>query len=77
MEAIKDAIARLSEEERKQVADWFDELEEEAWDRQMERDFANGGRGAHLLEKIDRQIDAGNFTSLEEGLRRRGERQSE
>ncbi|MGA3235876.1 MAG: hypothetical protein ABSG03_06220 [Bryobacteraceae bacterium] len=77
VEAIKDAIARLSEEERKQVADWFDELEEEAWDRQMERDFANGGRGAHLLEKIDRQIDAGNFTSLEEGLRRRGERQSE
>jgi hypothetical protein len=59
------------------VAEWFDELEEEAWDRQMERDFANGGRGAHLLEKIDRQIDAGDFTSLEEGLRRRGERQSE
>jgi hypothetical protein len=76
MEAIKDAIARLSEEERKQVSDWFDELEEEAWDRQMERDFANSGRGAHLLERIDRQIDAGNFTSLEEGLRRRGEQQS-
>ena len=75
MEAIKDAIARLSEEERKQVSDWFDELKEEAWDRQMERDFAHGGRGAHLLEKIDRQIDAGNFTSLEEGLRQRGERQ--
>jgi hypothetical protein len=30
VEAIKDAIARLSEEERKQVSDWFDELEEEA-----------------------------------------------
>jgi hypothetical protein len=28
VEAIKDAITRLSEEERKQVADWFDELEE-------------------------------------------------
>jgi hypothetical protein len=54
------------------VADWFDELEEEAWDRQMERDFADGGRGAHLLEKIDLPIDAGNFASLEEGLRRRG-----
>src|SRR5260370_39633388 len=35
----------------------------------MEQDFAPGGRGVHLLEKIDRQIDAGNFTSLEEGLR--------
>jgi hypothetical protein len=77
VEAIKDAIAHLSEEERKQVADWFDELEEEAWDRQMERDFAPGGRGAHLLEKIERQTDAGDFTSLEEGLRRRSGRQSE
>ena len=77
VEAIKDAIAHLSEEERKQAADWFDELEEEAWDRQMERDFADGGRGAHLLEKIDRQIDAGNFASLEDGLRRRGEQQAE
>jgi hypothetical protein len=77
VEAIKDAIAHLSEEERKQAADWFDELEEEAWDQQMERDFAPGGRDAHLLEKIDCQIDAGDFTSLEEGLRRRRERQSE
>jgi hypothetical protein len=76
MEAIKDAITHLSEQERKQLADWFEELDEQAWDRQMEQDFAPGGRGAHLLEKIDRQIDAGNFTSLDEGLRQRGEQQS-
>ena len=69
VEAIKDAITHLSDQERKQPADWFEELEEQAWDRRMEQDFAPGGRGAHLLEKIDRQIDAGNFTSLEEGLR--------
>ncbi len=71
MEAIKDAITHLSEQERKQLADWFQELDEDAWDRQMAQDFAPGGRGAHLLEKIDRQIEAGNFTSLEEGLRQR------
>ena len=76
VEAIKDAIAHLSEQERKQLADWFEELEEENWDRQMEQDFAPGGRGAHLLEKIDRQIDAGTFTSLEEGMRRRHEQPS-
>ena len=76
VEAIKDAIVHLSEEQRKQLADWFDELEEEAWDRQMDQDFAPGGRGAYLLEKIDRQIDAGNFSSLEEGLRQRDERQT-
>jgi hypothetical protein len=77
VEAIKDAIAHLSEEERKQLADWFEDLGEEAWDRQMERDFAPGGRGAHLLEQVDRQIDAGNFTSMEEGLRWRREKQSQ
>jgi len=76
IEAIKDAIIHLSDQERKQLADWFEELEEQAWDRQMEQDFAPGGRGVHLLEKIDRQIDAGNFTSLEAGPRRRGEQQS-
>jgi len=68
VEPIKDAIAHLSQQERKQLADWFEELEEEAWDRQMEQDFAPGGRGAHLLEKIDRQIDSGNLTSLEERI---------
>ena len=70
MEAIKDAITHLSEQERKQLADWFEELGEQAWDRQMEQDFAPGGRGVHLLEEIDRQIETGNFSSLEEGLRR-------
>jgi hypothetical protein len=76
VDAIKDAIAHLPEQERKQLADWFEEMEEQAWDRQMEQDFAPGGRGAHLLEKIDRQIDAGNAASLEEGLRGRAEQRS-
>jgi len=29
-------LGRLSEQERKQLADWFDELEEVAWDRQIQ-----------------------------------------
>lgn len=58
VDAIKDAIAQLPEQERKQLAAWFEEMEEQAWDRQMVQDFASGGRGAHLLEKIDRQIAA-------------------
>ena len=73
VEAIKEAIAHLSELERRQLADWFEVLEEEAWDRQMERDFAPGGRGAHHLEKIDRQIDTGEFSPLEEGLQQHRE----
>lgn len=80
IEAIKEEIGHLSEQERKQLLDWLEELEEEGWDLQIERDFSSGGRGAHLLEKIDREIDhaiaTGTPTSLEEGLRTRRERRS-
>jgi Arc/MetJ-type ribon-helix-helix transcriptional regulator len=76
VDAIKDAIAQLPEQDRRQLTHWLEEMEEQAWDRQMEQDFAPGGRGAHLLEKVDRQIDTGNFPSLEEGLRQRREQRS-
>jgi len=76
MEDIKEAIVQLSEPDRKQLADWLEELEEEEWDRQMEEDFSPGGRGAHLLEKVDREIQSGNYTSLDEGLRQRREKQA-
>jgi DnaJ-class molecular chaperone len=74
VEAIKEAIVHLSDPERRQLSDWFDELKEEEWDRQMEQDFSPGGRGAHLIEKIERDIVAGNFSSLEDGLRERRDR---
>lgn len=77
VEAIKEEIAHLSDPERRQLFDWLEEQEEQAWDRQMERDFSPGGRGAHVVEGIDREIDralaAGNPASLEEGLRTRRE----
>jgi hypothetical protein len=71
VEEIKEAIIHLSGSDREQLTRWFEELEEEKWDRQMESDLAPGGRGAHLLEKVDCEIRSGNYTSLEEGLRRR------
>lgn len=75
VEAIKDAIAHLSEPERHQLAEWIGELKDDDWDRQMQQDFAPGGRYVHLLSEIDSEIDqaiaTGNVTSLEEGLRQR------
>jgi len=68
VEAIKDAIVHLSDQERKQLADWFEELEEEAWDRQMEQDFAHGGRGAYLLEEVRADIAAGRTKPMHEFL---------
>ena len=68
MEAIKDAIVYLSEPERRQLANWFEDVEEDAWDRQMERDLAPGGRGAHLLEETKADVAAGRTKPLHEFL---------
>ncbi|MFZ0960557.1 MAG: hypothetical protein WAO35_06590 [Terriglobia bacterium] len=68
VEAIKAAIAQLPEPERRKLADWFTELEEQAWDAEMERDFSPGGRAHHLVEKINQEIDRGKFAPLEEGF---------
>ena len=73
MQAIKAAIEELNEQERRELADWFEQLEAEAWDAEMEQDFAAGGRGYHLLERINQEIDDGKFTPLEKGLRSRHE----
>jgi hypothetical protein len=66
VEAIKEAIVHLSEPERRELTEWFDELKEDEWDRQMEKDFSPGGRGAHLLEKVEADIAAGKFRPVEE-----------
>ena len=68
VQAIKAAIEQLTERERRELADWFKELEEQAWDAEMEQDFSPGGRGHHLVERINREIDEGKFSPLEGGL---------
>ena len=76
----KEEIGRLSEPERKELFDWLEELEEDAWDREMERDFSPDGRGSHLVEKINREVDdtilSGPVTSLEIELRACRERRA-
>lgn len=71
VETIKAAIERLSEPERRALADWFQQLEEQAWDAEMERDFSPGGCGQTLAEKISQEIDEGKFAPLDEGMRSR------
>ena len=68
VEAIKAAIQELSEPDRQNLANWFDELEEQAWDSEMERDFSPGGRGYDLVKRVNSQIDKGKFCPLKEGL---------
>jgi hypothetical protein len=71
VETIKAAITTLSEHERRALADWLQELEDRAWDVEMESDLSTGGRAQALADKIDREIDEGKFTPLDEGIRSR------
>jgi hypothetical protein len=71
LEAIQEAIKHLSEEERRKLAGWFESMEEAAWDEELRRDFAPGGRGDSLVSEIQREVSEGKARSLEEGLAKR------
>lgn len=56
LEDVKEAVVHLSETERKQFSCWFEELGEETWDKEIERDFSSGGRGMPLLAELECEI---------------------
>jgi len=64
LESIKDAIEHLPEHEQHQLLLWLEEREQLAWDAEIERDFAPDGRGASLLDRVKRDIQAGKFKPL-------------
>ena len=68
VEALKAAIAGLPEEERYSLAAWLTELEYDAWDKEMVKDFSPGGRGYHLVEKVKKDIAEGRALPMEEGF---------
>jgi hypothetical protein len=60
LEAIQAAIKELPEMERRKLAplgsmNW----KRRPWDKQIERDFSPGGRGAPLLIELEREIAEG------------------
>ncbi len=71
LEAIKEAITHLPEEERRQLAGSFEGMEVAAWDEEMKRDFAPGGPGERMAKEIQREISKGEARPLEEGLVKR------
>ena len=56
VEAIKEAIAGLPEDDRHSLAAWLNGIEYDDWDKQMAKDFTPGGRGIALAEKVKREI---------------------
>jgi hypothetical protein len=64
VDAIKDAISGLPDEDKIALATWLSFQTMDEWDRQMARDFAPGGRGVHVIEKVKADIHAGKFRPM-------------
>jgi hypothetical protein len=64
VDAIKDAITGLPDEDKIALATWLSLQTMDGWDRQMARDFAPGGRGFHVIEKVKADLRAGKFRPM-------------
>ena len=62
---IQHAIEELSREQQAALAAWLAERDQEAWDAELERDFAPGGDGRALLEEMKADVRAGKFRPFE------------
>ena len=60
---IQDAIRALPEKDFEAFSSWFDQFEEERWDRQIERDQKSGPL-RDLIEKARSDFAAGKCTRL-------------
>jgi hypothetical protein len=61
---IEEAVDKLSPPELAKLAAHVARRDKIAWDEEIEDDFSPGGKHEKALEKIDAEIDAGNFTPL-------------
>jgi len=61
---IEKAVGELPPNELAKLAAYVARRDKLAWDRELEEDFSPGGKHEKVLEKIDAEIDAGNFTAL-------------
>lgn len=60
---IKEAVTGLSAEELADLAA-FNRERGDAWDRQIDVDFAEGGRLHHVLEEVRANLRPGRFEDL-------------
>jgi hypothetical protein len=56
---IKAAIGEFSSAEFAELAEFIHELDNAAWDNEIERNFSPGGKHYGSLKKIDAAIDRG------------------
>lgn len=70
VEAIKEAISGLPEDDRMGLAAWLNALTMDDWDAQMQHDFSPGRRGQSLVDQVKAEIRAGRFAKVSERPRR-------
>jgi hypothetical protein len=61
---IEKAIDELSPKELTKLAAHIVRRDKLAWDKELEKELAPGGKHKKALEKIDAEIESGNFTPL-------------
>lgn len=61
---IKEAVRALSPGELAELASFIRHREDAAWDRQIDADFAEGGRLRPLLDEVREDISAGRLEDL-------------
>ena len=61
---IEKAVDELSPKELTKLAAYITRRDKFVWDQEIEEDFSPGGKHQKALEKIDAEIDSGNFTPL-------------
>ena len=61
---IEKAVDELSPRELTKLAAYIARRDKLAWDQEIEEDFSSSGKHEKTLEKIDAEIDSGNFTPL-------------
>ena len=61
---IEKAVDELSPKELTKLAAYIVGRDRLTWDQEIEEDFSPGGKHEKALERIDAEIDSGNFTPL-------------
>jgi hypothetical protein len=61
---IEEAVNGLNREELAKLAAYIARQDKLVRDEELEQDFSPGGKYAATLEKIDAEIDAGNFKPM-------------
>jgi len=64
---IQSEIEKLSPAEQRKLAQWFAEIQAEAWDARIEDDIKAGGLD-HLISQAEADIAAGRTKPLDEIL---------